>query len=135
MKTLSALVFLGLFSYVAVAQQMPPGHPPMDAKSGAKGAPSQMPAGHPPAGATQGKASSELTHKGKVLSTIDIPNYTYLEVSENNKTIWLAAPTVAVKKGDTVRFEDGMPMTNFHSKSLNRTFPSISFISNVVVSK
>jgi hypothetical protein len=40
---------------------------------------------------------------------------------------------VAAKKGDVVRFDDGMPMTNFHSKTLNRTFPSVLFVNRVVI--
>ena len=47
----------------------------------------------------------------------------------------LAASTVAVKKGDVIRFDDGVVMTSFHSKSLNRTFPSITFVNRVVVTK
>jgi hypothetical protein len=70
-----------------------------------------------------------------VLSAIDVPQYTYLEVVQNKKTFWIAGPTVAAKKGDMIRFNDGMAMTNFHSKTLNRTFPSISFVKNVVVTK
>ncbi|MEK7361265.1 MAG: hypothetical protein AAB133_04205 [Pseudomonadota bacterium] len=64
-----------------------------------------------------------------------ILQYTYLEVTQNKKNLWLAASTVAVKKGDVIRFDDGMAMANFHSKSLNRTFPSITFVSRVVVTQ
>jgi hypothetical protein len=68
-----------------------------------------------------------------VLSTIDAAQYTYLEVTQNKKTLGLAAATVAAKKGDVVRFDDGMVMTNFHSKTLNRTFPSVTFVNRVVI--
>lgn len=74
-----------------------------------------------------------LTQTGKVLSTINVPSYTYVEVSQGKKTIWLAASTVAVKKGDVVRFDDGMVMKNFNSKTLKRTFPSIVFVNSLVV--
>lgn len=77
----------------------------------------------------------ELTQKGTVLSTINVPQYTYIEVSQDKKPLWLAATTVAVKKGDTIRFDEGMVMTNFYSKVLKRTFPSIAFVNRVVVSK
>ena len=40
-----------------------------------------------------------------------------------------------VKKGDVIRFDNGMAMTNFHSKTLNRTFPSVLFVNSVVVTK
>jgi len=99
------------------------------------------PAGHPsPATAAdmmhlpQSMSDAELTQKGKVVSAIDANEYTYIEVAQDKKTLWLAAPTVAVKKDSMVRFEDGAVMTNFRSKLLNRTFPSIMFVSRVVVS-
>ncbi len=76
-----------------------------------------------------------LTQEAIVLSTIDHPQYTYIEVSQNKQTKWLAATRVKVKKGDVIRFDDGMVMTNFHSKSLNRTFPSIAFVNQVSVGK
>jgi hypothetical protein len=74
-----------------------------------------------------------LNQTAKVLSTINVPSYTYIEASQGNKTIWLAASTVAVKKGDTIRFDDGMVMNNFYSKVLKRNFPSILFVNKVVV--
>lgn len=96
------------------------------------------PAGQPTAGMSVGKApaaSEQLPRKGKVLNTIDASIYTYIELSENGKNLWIAAPTVAVKKGDTVRFSDGAVMSNFHSKSLNRTFESIVFVGKAAVEK
>ena len=75
----------------------------------------------------------DLTETAKVVSTIDVPQYTYIEISQGKTTRWLAAATVKVKKGDTIRFDPGMVMSNFHSKSLNRTFPSIAFVNRVAV--
>lgn len=93
---------------------------------------------HPSAQAT-GKvliaANSQMPHQGKVLSSIDASIYTYIEVSEGGKSVWLAAPTVAVKKGDTVGYDDGAVMSNFYSKSLNRTFESVIFVGKAVVIK
>ncbi len=111
---LFALAFA--LSAAANAQALPPGHPSMDMKG-------------------KGAADAQLPQKAKVLSTIDAPPYTYLEVTQNKKTLWLAANAVPVKKGDVIRFDDGMTMTNFHSKMLNRTFPSILFVNRVVVTK
>jgi len=119
MKRHSLLLVLAAFSAAAIAADpLPPGHPPIDTTKRAPGAP-----------------QTQLPQKGKVLSAIDVPQYTYLEVIQNKKTLWIAGPTVAAKKGDMIRFDDGMAMTNFHSKTLNRTFPSISFVNNVVVTK
>ena len=119
MKPRSILFVLAVFSTAAIAAgSLPAGHPSVDAKRQGQRAP-----------------EAQLPQKGKVLSTIDVPQYTYLEVIQNKKTFWIAGPTVAAKKGDMIRFDDGMAMTKFHSKTLNRTFPSISFVNNVVVTK
>lgn len=119
MKHRSILFVLAVFTTAAIAaESLPAGHPPVDAKRQGRGAP-----------------EAPLPQKGKVLSAIDVPQYTYLEVIQNKKSRWIAGPTVAAKKGDMIRFDDGMVMTNFHSKTLNRTFPSISFVNNVVVMK
>lgn len=96
------------------------------------------PAGHPPMGMAkdgQGASMMQLPQKGKVLSSIDAAQYTYIEVAQNKKTVWLAGNKVSVKKGDIIRFDDGMVMTNFESKTLKRTFPSVTFVSQVVVTK
>ena len=132
MKITALLFVIVLLPAFAIAQSIPPGHPKTDGTS------AKMPAGHPPMEGMKKDpvpSAAQLTHKGKVLSFTDVPQYTYLEVSENNKTVWIAASTVAVKKGDVVRFDDGMTMTNFHSKSLNRTFPSILFVNTVAVTR
>lgn len=118
MKSLPFLFALCVFSAAALAA------PPkaVDPHAGV-----QMPSAAAP--------EAKLSQKGKVQSTMDVPQYTYLEVTQNKKTRWLAVSKVAVKKGDMVQFDDGMEMTNFHSKSLNRTFPSIYFVQRVVVTK
>jgi hypothetical protein len=117
MKSLLLLLALAVSSSLAFAQ-LPAGHPTADPKKDGKSVP-----------------DAQLPQKAKVLSTIDAAPYTYLEVSQNKKTLWLAANAVAAKKGDVIRFDDGMTMTNFHSKTLNRTFPSVLFVSRVVVTK
>ncbi len=81
----------------------------------------------------QAAPAPSLMQKGEVVSTIDVPQYTYIEVKQDNKTFWLAAPATAVKKGDMIQFDNGAVMTNFNSKSLNRVFPTIIFVSRVVI--
>lgn len=100
------------------------------------------PAGHPSTGEAAAllklpkqTLDADLPKKGKVLSTIDATQYTYIEVVEDKKTLWLAAPTIALKKNNVIRYDAGSEMTNFHSKMLNRTFPSIIFVNRVVLSK
>lgn len=95
-----------------------------------------LPAGHPPvsANATPADAPEVLqTQKATVVSAINIPQFTYIEITQDNQTRWLATSTVDVKKGDAIRFDSGSVMTNFNSKALNRTFPSIAFVNRVTV--
>jgi hypothetical protein len=66
-------------------------------------------------------------HKGRVVSTMDAAGYTYIEVEEQGKKLWVAVTRVNVKAGDEVEFPDSSPMENFQSKTLNRTFDKIIF--------
>jgi hypothetical protein len=118
MKSFAILFALAAFSVSAAAQPLPPGHPSVNAPMGGNGAP-----------------AAQLPQKAKVLSTIAAPPYVYIEVSQNKKTMWLAANALPLNKGDVIRFDNGMVMTNFHSRTLNRTFPSVLFVNRVVVTK
>ena len=57
--------------------------------------------------------------------------YTYLNVSEKRKKIWLAVPLIQVSKGDRLSYTGGLEMTDFYSKELKRTFPSVLLLENV----
>lgn len=98
-----------------------------------------LPAGHPPVNTDDqtttlsGEPATVLTQKATVVSTIDIPQFTYLEVTQNKQTRWLAASTIAARKGDVIQFDNGSTMTNFNSKALNRSFPSITFVNRVTI--
>jgi hypothetical protein len=123
MKFIAALLVLSaFFASAASIAATTPGHPSTDEAAKLLKSPKKI-------------ADADLPRKGKVLSIIDATQYSYIEVVEDKKTIWLAAPTVAVKKNNVIRYDDGSEMTNFHSKTLNRTFPSIFFVNRVVVSK
>ncbi len=65
---------------------------------------------------------------GTVLETMNSGGYTYIQVDTGKEKIWAAAPQFAVKVGDPVVVPAGMPMTNFHSTTLNRTFELIYFV-------
>jgi len=119
MRSLSIFLALAAFSVSAIAA---------------------TPSGQPPAGSAAGKtqpaaANDQMPRKGKVISSIDASIYTYVELTENGKTVWIAAPTVKTKKGDMIRFSDGAVMSNFYSKSLNRTFPAVVFVGKAEVVK
>lgn len=80
-------------------------------------------------------AASQYPNKGKVLETMDASIYTYMQVSTDKGSVWLAASKTKVAKGDTISFPNGSEMTNFTSKSLNRTFDKIIFIDKIKVEK
>lgn len=80
-------------------------------------------------------ASQQLPNKGKVLEVIDTAMYTYVQVSGDKSPVWLAASKIKVAKGDTLGYSDGAMMSNFHSKTLNRTFEAIIFVDRAAVIK
>lgn len=73
------------------------------------------------------------THKGKVITTMDSGGYTYIEFKEKGRRFWVACPKTPVHVDDMIEFSRGLPMNDFHSKTLNRTFASILFVSYIKV--
>lgn len=72
-------------------------------------------------------------NEGKVLTIIDTTGYTYMELENGTNKFWIAAPTTQVNKGDHIRFSEEMVMTNYTSKTLNRTFSTLIFVSSIQV--
>ena len=88
------------------------------------------------AGASSTTAAAGMpSNEGKVLSTLDAPGYTYMELATTEKRFWIAAPTTRVKVGDRVRFEQSLVMKNFKSSTLNRTFDQIIFVNSATIVK
>ncbi len=79
------------------------------------------------------KFEASLKRKGKVISHVVGGGYSYIELNENGEKVWISAPKIDTKAGDIVRFTEGSPMTNYYSKSLNRTFESVLFVGTAVV--
>jgi len=78
-------------------------------------------------------AESAPGKTGKVLETMDAAGYTYVQVDTGSETFWAAAPQFAAKVGDDVVVPEGMPMPDYHSKTLDRTFDVVYFVPNVLV--
>ncbi len=114
------LLLLAISQGLAIAAP-PPGHPsPAQAREMLMPDKPPMPA--------------ELPNRGKVLSSMDANEFTYIEVARGDGgREWIAAPKMALKAGSTIRYEDGSVMTNFYSKLLKRTFPSVMFVGQVSV--
>jgi hypothetical protein len=118
----------------APAGQMPPGHPSVS--PGGPGAPG---ANNPHASMKAQEIPAGVGKKAKVTQTIDSttnPPYTYIEVSdEKGQKLWLALPQVKVKVGDTIEYPDTPPMSNFTSKTLNRTFEKLAMVPGIRILK
>jgi hypothetical protein len=67
------------------------------------------------------------TLAGAVIESMDSGGYTYVLVNTGDEQVWAAGPPVKLSPGDTVRFDASMPMANFHSKTLDRTFAKVYF--------
>ncbi len=83
------------------------------------------PAANPHAGMKPQEMAMGGDHKGKVVSAVNAGGYTYIEVEEKGKRLWVAVMEVEVKPGDEVAFPDSPPLENFQSKTLNRTFDKV----------
>ena len=131
---LTTAMLLALFAATAQAQTPPghgAGHPAMgNAPAGHGGAfrltPDMMAPKTPP-------QAAQLPNEGQVVSAVEASGYSYIEVKGKESTVWIAGPATPVKTGETIRYSDGPVMTNFTSKSLRRSFPSITFVDHVQV--
>lgn len=71
------------------------------------------------------------THAVTVIDVIQTSKYTYLQVFENNDKYWMAVNKQEAKAGDVYYYSSSMEMKDFHSKELDRTFPSIYFVQDL----
>jgi len=85
---------------------------------------------------TQAAAGDALPNdEGIVLEVLDTTGYTYMELENDGRRFWIAAPTTEVKVGDHIRFVRSMSMENFASKTLNRTFKRVIFVTSTMTKK
>jgi len=71
--------------------------------------------------------------KGKVLETKDVGGYTYVRLDDGSKDgLWAAVPKAELKVGEEITLKGGAVMTNFTSKTLNKTFDKIIFAGGVL---
>ena len=76
--------------------------------------------------------SQEIWRNGKVADALNAKRYTYIEIEENGKKIWIATSFIEVKKDDVISFVDSPPMKNFETQTLKRKFDEIIFTSKVI---
>ena len=85
----------------------------------------------PPGHARDIPADTQLVNIGTVLEVIETDAYTYLQVTTEKGPLWLVVYKMGVDKGATVKYSNGVAMSGFHGKSLNRTFDVIVFVDTI----
>ena len=70
---------------------------------------------------------------GSVAETMNSGGYTYLLVDDGQTKQWVATTVVEVKVGSKVEVPAGVPMKNFFSPTLKRSFPEIRFVGSVTI--
>lgn len=78
-----------------------------------------------------GNKTKDGIHEAVVLEVLQAGQYTYLRVKEGDAELWLAVTAMQAEVGKTYYYKNGMEMTNFHSKELNRDFASVYFVSEI----
>ncbi len=73
-------------------------------------------------------ATTVSQHTVVAKDVIQTSGYTYLLLTEGDKEYWAAVTRFEGVKGKTYYYKEGMEMTNFKSKELNRVFETIQFI-------
>ena len=71
------------------------------------------------------------TLNGEIIETMNAAGYTYVLLNTGSGKIWAAATETSVKVGQRVSVPAGGLMTDFSSKTLNRTFDKIYFVSGI----
>ena len=128
---LSAVFGLLVFVSLAACRQVPAaGGAPAAGTASAASSATAAPAAAQPAPVSPA-APEGGTVTGSVGETMNSGGYTYVKLQTGKDDVWIAATEFAVKIGDRLTVALEMPMANFHSKTLNRDFPMLYFVSNV----
>jgi len=70
---------------------------------------------------------------GKVMEKQDVSPYTYIRLADGaGHESWAAVPQTPLDIGEEVTLQGGIVMSNFTSKTLNRTFESIIFAAGLI---
>ena len=104
---------------------------PAPATSTATAAPAQSPAPGGPATLAPAAAPTANAFTGAIGETMNSGGYTYLRLKNGADEVWVAGPEFDGKVGEQVSVSLDMPMKDFESKTLNRTFPLLYFVSEV----
>ena len=71
-------------------------------------------------------------YTGTVAETMNAGGYTYARLTADGRDdVWIAASEFAAQTGERLTVALDMPVDNFESKTLNRTFPRLYFVAKV----
>ncbi len=87
----------------------------------------------PPADSASDPRQLKDPLRGIVKETMVSGGYTYVLLATEQGEVWAAARQLAVAVGNEVEVGGLTPMQNFNSKTLNRTFKEIQFVSSARV--
>ena len=75
--------------------------------------------------------ATPLPNHGNVIEVIQTRAYSYLKVSGEGGSRWLATSRDDYTVGDNIGYSRGLTMTNFYSRTLDRRFDEILFVEKV----
>ena len=82
---------------------------------------------------TEGKSNSMSdVHTVKVNEILPTQKYVYLNVTEDERTFWIATGKQEVQVGGQYFYQGGLLKTNFESKEYDRVFDEIYLVSKIV---
>ncbi|MBI3775946.1 MAG: hypothetical protein HY273_10415 [Gammaproteobacteria bacterium] len=76
---------------------------------------------------------TQLPNAGVVREVLHTQAYSYVLVESQSGSIWLAGPKTELTTGIRIRYSQGVSMTNFFSKELQRSFPEVLFVGTIVL--
>ena len=79
----------------------------------------------------QVSAADEEGYSGVVAETLDTGPYTYVLMDTGSEKIWFAGPAADIKVGDSIKITSVMPMPKYYSKSLDREFEMLYFVTSL----
>ena len=120
---------LSVASAVLVLSSVVACTPTPSANATATPASAPAPAAAPAAAPATAQAANGFS--GSIAETMDSGGYTYAKLKGEKDEVWVAAPVFDAKVGETVSVSLDMPMANFQSKTLNRTFEMLYFVQDV----
>ena len=88
---------------------------------------------HQRALAKRKEAEAVLPNQGIIVKHAKAAKYSYYGVELDGMYAWLAGPLTDIPVGTRIAFPNGVKMSNFYSKELKTSFPSIMFVGRVQV--